>query len=153
MTSWGNGSTSSFMAEGTVRVSLVKCLRVEKVYGSAVNIFSGFMRSLINRGCVYLLLTGRAFRTSTVWDTGPGRGCVWQILTGRVLWLNLSFVYGFIVQTARLLLLSSAGHTVFVFWVWCMIYFSVVFLFVRTTAFWLLASVCLRCSKSCILLA
>lgn len=85
MTSWGNVSTSSFMAEGTVRVSLVKCLRVEKVYGSAVNIFSGFMRSLINRVYVYLLLTGRAFRTSTVWDTGPGRGCVWQILTGCVM--------------------------------------------------------------------
>lgn len=43
------------------------------------------MRSLINMVCVYLLLTGRAFRTLAVWDTGLGRGCVWQILTGCVM--------------------------------------------------------------------
>lgn len=43
--------------------------------------------------------------TCLFWDPGPGRGCVWQILTG------------FIVPTARLLLLSIAGYTTFVFWV------------------------------------
>jgi len=68
----GNASHLTIYDAGVVRVSLIKCLWVWEVYGSAVNIFPGFMRSLlINIACVYRSLAERAFRESTVWAHRP----------------------------------------------------------------------------------